>query len=104
MNFFIQQKFYLFMGPPGPNFNAINLTFSQIIGDIVVYNQLKFQIDNSQIDITQIFFSHKQYNDWPVPKGPWSLETGELQLAGTLETDESQIYDSLKTCQFPRYW
>ena len=48
------------MGRPGPNFNAINLTFLQIIGDIVVYNQLKFQIDNSQIDITQIFFSHKQ--------------------------------------------
>ena len=33
----------------GPYFNAISLKFWQIIGDIVVYNLWKFQIDSLQI-------------------------------------------------------
>ena len=35
------------MGRLGLNFIATNLTLSQIIGDIVVYNLWKFQIDSN---------------------------------------------------------
>jgi len=45
-DFFIQQKFYLLMGRPGLNVNAINPKFLQFIGNIVVYNLWKFQIDS----------------------------------------------------------
>ena len=47
----------------GLNFDAVNLTFSQIVGNMVFYNLWKFQIDSLQIKIRmnfvslQIFFS-----------------------------------------------
>jgi len=37
-NFFIPQKFFRILYLLGLNFNANNLKFSQIVGDIVVYN------------------------------------------------------------------
>ena len=37
------------LGPPSVNFKAINLKFSQIVGNIVFYNLWKFKIDSLQI-------------------------------------------------------
>ena len=60
-NFFIQRKFYLFLGRPGFNVNAINPKFLQIIGNIVVYNLWKFQIDSSQIETSTNFFIQRKF-------------------------------------------
>ena len=40
----------------GPNFNAINLKFLQIVGHEAVYNILKFQINSLKIEVGTIFF------------------------------------------------
>ena len=53
--FFLNKDIYA-----GLNFIAFNLKDSQIIGDIIVYNLWKFQIDRSKIEITMnIFFTQK---------------------------------------------
>ena len=56
MIIFIPRIFFHILDWLGPNFNAINLKFSQIVGHEVVYKISKFRTNNSKIKVSRRFF------------------------------------------------
>ena len=53
--FFILQIFFHILDQLGLNFDAINLKFVQIVGNVFVYNLKKFKINSLQTEISKNF-------------------------------------------------
>jgi len=98
-NFFIPQKFYLLMGSPGLNFNAINLKFSPIIGDIGKICD-NFRLIAHKLISPQTFFSHKQSNDSSVSKVPASHD---LPVFGNRQVATLQYFGNRRVMTLPYF-